>query len=267
MIITIDQIAKLRKITGVGILDCKNALIKSNGNFEEAIFFLRKQGKEIALKKSIDKIQNGAIVAITNENKTIGNIIGLSCETDILSKSKEFISFLNKITNISLLYNNKNFFLNQIQDLIYDQIVITGEKIELTIFEQIHSPLVLSYTHYYKIATLVGFLSKNPKSNNINDLKNIVLHITAMNPISIDKHDFPKDLIDKELEIIKNQIKNKNVSENIKNSIISGKINKFIMNNTLINQKYIKNNQIIIKEYLNKFKDVKINKYKRISIL
>ncbi|WP_185882270.1 translation elongation factor Ts [Blattabacterium cuenoti] len=269
MTINIDQIYKLRKKTGIGILDCKNALIKSNGHFEEAIIFLRKKGKKIYFKKSLDDIKHGAIISITNQNKNIGNIIGLSCETDALSTSREFIFFLKKIANISLCYNNKEFFLNKIKNLIYDQIAITSEKIELKIFEQIHSPCVLHYTHYYKIATLVGFLStiKTEEYNKYtNDLKNIVLHITAMNPISINQNDFPKSLIKKELEIIKDQIKNENQSETIKNSMISGKIKKFIMNNTLINQKYIKNTKITIQEYLKNFKHIQINNYKRISI-
>ncbi|WP_185881735.1 translation elongation factor Ts [Blattabacterium cuenoti] len=273
MKISANQIKKLRELTGIGIMDCKEALIKSKGDFDKAINFLRKKGENIAIQRSFLEVKEGALYSSTNDNQTFGVTIGLSCETDFLAKSKDFLDFLSMLSKISLLYNNKKNFLSsyyrgkKIQDLIIEKMGAVGEKIELKIFERIESPFVANYIHNnYKIATLVGFSSHEGINSTI--ARNIAMHIAAMNPIAIDEKGIPDSIIEKEREIISYQVEKENKPSNMKDHIISGKIRKFILDNTLLNQKFIKDNKITIQEYINKFNNnLKINIYNRITFL
>ncbi|WP_185872044.1 translation elongation factor Ts [Blattabacterium cuenoti] len=275
MKISVFQINKLRKITGIGIMDCKNALINSNGNIDEAIHILRKKGEKIAINRSLFQMKDGVIISQINSNFTSGTIIGISCETDFLSKNLEFLNFSFMLSKKSLEFYTKEDFLKSflhdknyhgsVKDIIINKMGVVGEKIELKIFERIDSPFVMNYTHNnYKIATLIGLSSKI----NVSIAKNIAMHIAAMNPIAINKEGIPNILLEKEIDIIKNQIKKEIKSDKIKQKIIKGKIQKFILDNTLLNQKFIKNNKISIQEYLNKNNNnnLKINFFKRVSI-
>ncbi|WP_185859119.1 translation elongation factor Ts [Blattabacterium cuenoti] len=271
MKISAFQIKKLRKMTGVGVMDCKKALIDSKGNIDEAILILRKKGEEIAINRSHFQIKDGALISSINSDYSSGTIIGLSCETDFLSKSYEFLSFLSILSKKSLTCHTKEDFLSSffhekktVKEMIISHMGVSGERLELKIFEKIDSPFVIDYTHNnHKIATLVGFSSEI----NISVARNIAMHITAMNPIAINESEIPDLLMKKEIDIIKNQVKKKGKSENMEKKIIQGKIKKFILNNTLMSQKFIKDNKINIQEYLNKFnKNIKINLFKRVSI-
>ncbi|WP_185858354.1 translation elongation factor Ts [Blattabacterium cuenoti] len=270
MKITVGLVNQLRKITGIGIMDCKKALIDSNGNMDQAICSLRKKGKKIVINHHSFGAKDGGLISSINRDNSCGSIIGISCETDFLSRNFEFLDFLSMLSEKSLLYNTKEDFLSSsydedhnVKEVILYKMDIFGEKLDLKIFEKINSPFVMNYTHFNnKIAVIVGFSYK------ISDViaKNIAMHIAAMNPISIDENKFPNSLIKKEIEIIKHQVeKNKN-SEKIIKQVIQGKLKKFICNNTLINQKFIKNDKITIREYLNTFNNLKINLFKRISI-
>ncbi|WP_341666238.1 translation elongation factor Ts [Blattabacterium cuenoti] len=273
MKISIQEISKLRKITGIGIMDCKKALIQSKGNMNKAIRVLRKKGEKIAMNRSSYNMKYGAIISSVNFNYSCGTIIGISCETDFLSKSYEFLNFLSILSKQSLLFNNKTDFLSSsydeygsIQKMIVNYMGVVGEKLELKIFEKIDSPFVMNYTHNTnnKIATLVGF---SKKINNISIAKNIAMHITAMNPIAIHEKEIPHSLINEEIEIIEDHVQEKNKSDSIKKNIIQGKIKKFILENTLLNQKFIKEDKITVQEYLYRHdKNLKINLFKRISI-
>ncbi|WP_238784118.1 translation elongation factor Ts [Blattabacterium cuenoti] len=273
MKISVQKIDKLRKITGIGIMDCKQALIQSNGDIDKAIRFLRKKGEKIAMNRSLYKMKDGALIASVDLNYSCGTIIGISCETDFLSKSYEFLSFLSILSKHSLLFHNKMDFLyssykeyESIQDLIINQMGVVGEKLELKIFEKIDSPFVINYTHNTnnKIAVLVGF---SDKVRNVSVAKDIAMHVAAMNPIAINEKEIPKSLINEEIDIIEDQFRKKNKPDSVKEKMIQGKIKKFILENTLLNQKFIKNNKITVQEYLDKYdKNLKINLFKRISI-
>ncbi|WP_185871474.1 translation elongation factor Ts [Blattabacterium cuenoti] len=271
MKISVQKINELRKITGIGIMDCKKALIESKENIDEAIRFLRKKGEKIAINRSLFQMKEGAVIASVNNNRSYGTIIGISCETDFLSKSFEFLDFLSVLSKQSLLFNNKVDFLyssynkyESIQKMIVNQMGVFGEKLELKIFEKIDSPFVMDYTHNTnKIAALVGFSKKVI----IPVAKDITMHIAAMNPIAINKDEIPNSLINEEIRILEDQIKKENKPNFIKEKIIQGKIEKFILEHTLLNQRLIKNNQITVQEYLNKHdKNLKINLFKRIRI-
>ncbi|WP_185861094.1 translation elongation factor Ts [Blattabacterium cuenoti] len=271
MKISVEEVNKLRKITGIGIMSCKKALIQSNGNINDAIYILRKKGEKVAINRSLYEMKYGALIASVNSNHSCGTIIGVSCETDFLSKNSEFLDFLSILSKQSLLFNNKFDFLHSsynkyksIQEMIVNQMGIVGEKLELKIFEKIDSPFVMNYTHNTnKIATLVGFSNQT----NIFVAKNIAMHVAAMNPIAINEKGISSLLIDEEIKIIEYQIKKENKSDHIKKKIIQGKIEKFLLENTLLNQKFIKDNKITVQRYLNQNdKNLKINLFKRASI-
>ncbi|WP_185849046.1 translation elongation factor Ts [Blattabacterium cuenoti] len=270
MKVSVKEIYKLRKITGIGIMDCKKALVDSNGDINEAIRFLRKKGEKIVINRSSYQMKDGALIASVNLNHSCGTIIGIRCETDFLSKSHEFLDFLSILSKKSLLFNNKTDFLNSsynnnenIREMIVSKMGVVKEKLELKIFEKIDSPFVINYTHNTnKIASLVGFSSEI----NISVAKNIAMHVAAMNPIAINEKEIPDSLINEETEIIKTQVEKENISDSIKKKIIQGKIKKFVWDNTLLNQKFIKNNKITVQKYLDKYdKNLKINIFKRVS--
>ncbi|ACY40251.1 translation elongation factor EF-Ts [Blattabacterium sp. (Blattella germanica) str. Bge] len=272
MKISVYQINELRKITGVGVMDCRKALIDSNGNIDEAILLLRKKGEKIAINRSSFQMKEGGVLSNISSDSSYGTIIGISCETDFLSKSSEFLNFLSMLSKKSLSYHTKDDFLNSfchennsVQEMIIRKMGVVGEKLELKIFERIESPFVIDYTHNnYKIATLVGFSSEL----NISVARNIAMHITAMNPIAVNEEQIPDVVMKKEIDIIKNQVKKEIKSCDMIKKIIQGKIQKFILNNTLMNQKFIKDNKINIREYLSKYynKNLKINLFKRVGI-
>ncbi|WP_185863070.1 translation elongation factor Ts [Blattabacterium cuenoti] len=271
MKISIQVVHKLRKITGIGIMDCKKALIQSNGDIENAIHILRKKGEKIAIDRFFHHMKDGALIASVNSDHSYGTIIGISCETDFLSKSPEFLNFLSILSKQSLLFNTKIDFLrssyneyDSVQKMIINKMGVVGEKLEFKIFEKVDSSFVMNYTHNTnKIATLVGF------SNRVNRsiAKDIAMHIAAMNPIAINEKQIPSSLMNKEIDIIKCQIQKENKSDFIKNKIIEGRIQKFILENTLMNQKFVKDSKITVGEYLGKYdKNLRINLFKRVSI-
>lgn len=273
MKISINKINELRKITGIGVMDCKDALEKVNGNIEDAISFLRKKGEKISINRFSSKMKEGAVITAINYDHSFGTIIGLSCETDFLSKSSTFLSFLSILSKKSLSYTKKEDFLKApyndnttIKEFITQKISVMKENIELKIFERLESTFVIDYTHNKKISVLVGFSDRV----NLSCARNIAMQIAAMNPISINREDFPNFLVDKEIEIIKNQIEKEKFykkSKDIIEKIIKGKIEKFISDNTLLNQKFIKKDKITIRDYLSEVNDkLIINNFKRISI-
>ncbi|WP_185873142.1 translation elongation factor Ts [Blattabacterium cuenoti] len=272
MKISISKIKELRKFTGIGIMECKKALINSNGDIKKAIFFLKKEGKKISINFSKNKTDEGALISYIKNDDTFGTILGISCETDFLSKSKDFLNLLYDLSKKSVSYNYKIDFLNSsynneetVNDFIKNKIVIFKEKIKISVFETIKAPYVINYTHNNKIAALVGFSKKIEKYI----AKNIAMHIVAMNPLSISENDFPKNILKEEKNIIRQQVENENKEKQTKiiEKIIIGKIKKLILDNTLINQKFIKDNSLTVNEYINKFeKDFNILSFKRINI-
>ncbi|WP_185877735.1 translation elongation factor Ts [Blattabacterium cuenoti] len=270
MKITISKINELRKLTGIGIMECKKALTKSNGNIKQAIFFLKKIGNKISINLTKNKMNEGALVSSVKNDNSFGTIIGISCETDFLSRNKDFLNFLFDLSKKSLSYHSKIDFINSrydnketINEVINYKIGIFKERIEIKIFEIIKAPYVIHYTHNHKISALVGFSKKIDKSI----AKNIAMHVVAMNPISISENDFPEKILNEEKNIIKQQVENEKKPHKILQKIICGRINKLILNNTLLNQLFIKDNKITINEYIKKYENnLKILSFKRLII-
>jgi elongation factor Ts len=273
--ITAADVNKLRQQTGVGMMDCKNALVEAEGDFEKAIDILRKKGQKLAVKRAERNANEGIVIARTTTDKTFGAIIMLNCETDFVAKNPEFIEFANKVLNLSL--EKKTGSLAElialsiegrsIAESITDLIGKTGEKMELSHYEFISSPKVYAYNHQgNRLATLLGL--SNTAYVEIDQIGHeVTMQIAAMNPVAIDKGDVPQDIIDREIEVGKDQAREEGKPEEMLEKIALGKLNKFYKENTLLNQEFIRDSKLTVGEYLAKAdKDLKINSFFRLML-
>jgi elongation factor Ts len=258
MEITAADIAKLRKLTGAGMMDCKVALNESGGDFNLAIEYLRKKGQKISAKRADREASEGVIIAKTNADNTKGVIVELNCETDFVAKNADFVKFANEIATEALNRNPqsldelKNYEINKVKisDLLNDQVARIGEKIELNSFRFLNGNFVSSYIHLgNKIGVLVSF-----NKSNLTDLvekgKDIAMQIAAMNPIAVDKDNVSQEIIQKEIEIAKEQVKNEGKPDAIAEKIALGKLNKFFQENTLLNQDFVKDSSKTVRQFL-----------------
>lgn len=267
------DIAKLRKLTGAGMMDCKKALEESNGDIEKAIELIRERGKAIANKRADREAGEGAALAATNANATIGAMVVLNCETDFVAKNQDFIGLTNKILKAAIdnqpadLDALKNLPLEgrKVIDWVTDQSGVTGEKFELSYYEMIKAEKVVCYIHPgNKIATMAGF-----NKQNVSDQmgKDVAMQIAAMNPVSIDADDVPEKVRKQEFEIGREQARLEGKPENMLDKIAEGKLQKFFKESTLMNQEFIKDSKMTVKQYLQQAdKELKVIAFKRVSL-
>lgn len=270
--ITAADVGKLRKMTGAGMMDCKKALVEADGDFERAKELIRERGLAIANKRADRDATEGAVIAKTINNNTVGVMIALNCETDFVAKNVDFVAFANSILDVAAkelpadteALKACKIDGKTIADLISERSGITGEKMELAFYDKIEAPLVSAYIHMgNKLATLVG-LSKavNPQIG-----MNIAMQIAAMSPVSVDKDSVPAEVIEKELEIGREQARNEGKAEELLDKIAQGKLNKFFKESTLLNQEFVQEGKITVKEYLQKQeKDLTVTDFKRFGL-
>ena len=273
MAITAADVSKLRKITGAGMMDCKKALEEANGDFDQAIDIIRKKGQAIANKRADREATEGVVLSkVTGDNKT-GALVVLNCETDFVAKNENFIALTQSIldqglnNNASSLDELKEMKLNgtAIKDLVIEQIGIIGEKLDLPYFEVVKAEYVVSYIHPgNKLATLVGFNLPNVEYQVARD---VAMQIAAMNPVSVDSESVPKDVIEKELEIGKEQARLEGKPEAMLDKIAQGRLAKFFKESTLLEQIFVKDNKITIREYLKQQnKELTVTTFRRYTL-
>ncbi|HOK62184.1 MAG: translation elongation factor Ts [Tenuifilum sp.] len=270
--ITAADVAKLRKLTGAGMMDCKNALVEANGDMERAIELIRERGKAIANKRADREAGEGAALSKVNQAGSRGAMIVLNCETDFVAKNADFLGVANKILDHALNTAPANLDAlkessldgRKVADFVAEFSGITGEKVELSYYEQVEAPMVVSYIHMgNKLATLVGF----SKAIDIQAAKDVAMQVAAMSPVAIDKDDVPEDIRQKEFEIGREQARLEGKPENMLDKIAEGKLKKFYKESTLLNQEFVKDNKLTIRQYLQSVdKDVKVTAFKRVSL-
>lgn len=273
--ITAADVNKLRQMTGAGMMDCKNALQENDGDFEKAIDFLRKKGQKLATKRADKDANEGIVLARTNEAKDFGAIFMLNCETDFVAKNQEFVNFCNSIMAkaIEMKPSNaeefKSLDLNgrTIGDNITEMVGKTGEKMDLAHFEIISAPAVFAYNHPgNRLATLLG-LNKAGVDGIEQAGHEVAMQIAAMSPVAVDKDDVPSDIIEREIEIGKEQARQEGKPEDMIEKIALGKLNKFYKESTLLNQEFVRDNKLTVREYLNKVsKDMTVTTFKRFML-
>lgn len=251
------EVAKLRKMTGAGMMDCKKALGETNGDFDQAIDILRKKGQKIASNRADRDASEGAVLALTSEDKKKGALIVLNCETDFVAKNEDFVKFASQIANIALnempadLSALKALEMNgkSIEEEIINQTGIIGEKVELSFYAKAESDTIIAYIHPgNKLATLVS-LNQDGIEEQVG--KDVAMQVAAMNPVSVSKDDISAEVVEKELQIGREIAIQEGKPENIIEKIAQGKLNKFFKENTLLSQQFIKNNKTTVAEYLN----------------
>ncbi|MFP4025489.1 MAG: translation elongation factor Ts [Thiohalospira sp.] len=271
--ITASDVNKLRKSTGAGMMDCKKALVEADGDFDKATQIIREKGQAIANKRSDREASEGVVLAKTNDDKTKGVIISLNCETDFVAKNENFVAIAEKILNKAIenfpadidALNNIELDGKTIADTVVEQTGIIGEKIELSYFDKLEAEQIEAYIHSdKKLATLVG-LNKSGIEEQVG--RDIAMQVAAMNPVAVDEKQVPKEVIDQELEIGRNQALAEGKPENLVDKIAQGKLSKFYKENTLLNQAFIKDNKMSIKQYLQQTdKELTVTAFKRFSI-
>lgn len=270
--ITAADVAKLRKLTGAGMMDCKNALVEANGDIDRAIELIRERGKAIANKRADRQAGEGAALAKVNEPGNRGAMIILNCETDFVAKNADFLGVATKILDHALAAAPANLDAlkestidgRKVADYVAEFSGITGEKLELSYYEQVEAPMVVSYIHPgNKLATIVGF----SKTIQAQASKDIAMQIAAMNPVAIDKDDVPEDIRKKEFEIGREQARLEGKPDNMLDKIAEGKLQKFYKESTLLNQEFVKDNKLTIRQYLQGVdKEVKVTAFRRVSL-
>ncbi len=256
MSFTTADVVKLRKVTGAGMMDCKGALADADGNFERAIEIIREKGKLVANKRADRDAAEGVALAKVSADNKFGAMVVLNCETDFVAKNENFVAFADSILNVALenkadsLETLKALNLNgrSIETQVTEQTGVIGEKIELSYYSKIDSETVIGYIHPgNKLATLVGF---NKTGVDVNVAKDVAMQVAAMAPVAVDKDSVSPQVVEKELAIAKEKFRQEGKPEAMLDKIAQGALNKFFQESTLLNQIYVKDGKISIKEFL-----------------
>lgn len=273
MAISAADVMKLRKATGAGMMDCKNALADANGDFDAAVQIIREKGKLVANKRSDREASEGVALAGVSEDNQFGAIVVLNCETDFVAKNEDFVKTTQKFLDAALA--NKPADLEALKALevegrtieshVTEQTGVIGEKIELSFYGKIEAGAVVPYIHPgNKLATLVGF---NKGGVDTQVMKDVAMQVAAMSPVAVDKDNVAPEVVEKELEIAKEKFRQEGKPEAMLDKIAQGSLNKFFKENTLLNQAFVKDNKQTVKEYLvSADKDLSVTEFIRFAL-
>lgn len=272
MKITASEVNKLRQATGAGMMDCKKALVEAKGDFEKAIENLRKKGQKVAANRADRESSEGVVLAKVNGDQNAGVIVSINCETDFVAKNDSYLKLANELIDLAIGCNCLEDFLGSafegmtVAEKLTQQTGVIGEKIEIGGFKILKAPFVGSYIHAgNKIATLVGL---SATLNNVAEVaKNVAMQVAAMNPIALNEDNVDVSLVEKEIEIAKDQLRQEGKPEAMLNNIVKGKIKRFYKDNTLVNQDFIKDNKISVAAYVKSVGDLSITGFERVALI
>ena len=260
----LEKVKKLRELTGVGFKDCKNALEENNSDIDKSIEFLRKKGIAKASKKMERIAADGLVCIYENDNKFA--MIEINCETDFVAKNADFINFAEEISQLTFsnfgkienILNAKMKNKKIVKESLVDLISRIGEKINFrrSVFVDSAKSINFSYMHSSlkknvgKLGVLLTLETSKQKSDILDFGKQLAMQIAATSPLSIDKQDLDQNVLKKEKEIITEELKNSGKDSKIIDKIATGKLNKFISENTLLNQEWIMEPKKKVKDIL-----------------
>ena len=260
----LEKVKQLRKITGVGYKDCKNAIDETQGDIEKSVELLRKKGIAKAIKKMSRVAAEGLICIYEQDNQF--SMIEINSETDFVAKNNQFVNFAEEISQLALIKSGKmEDILNStmtnkknVKDNLVDLISKIGEKITLrrSAFIGKDKSINFSYTHSSlkknvgKLGVLLSIETTKPKNEILNFGKQLAMQVAALSPLAIDKESLDQNILQKEKEIIKEELKNSGKDTKIVEKIAIGKLNKFIADNTLLNQEWIMEPKKKVKDVL-----------------
>lgn len=275
MAISAQEVNKLRKMTGAGMMDCKKALAEAEGDFDKAIEILRKKGQKVSASRAEKETNEGTVFIRTNNDSTVGVLVSLNCETDFVAKNEEFqatgrqildIAFEKKPASIDDLKKEKLGAIT-IEEKLMELVGKIGEKIEVGAYERLEGEKVVPYIHAgNRLGVLVALKGTNGKD--VTDAgKDVAMQIAAMRPVAVDKDDVDAETIEKEMEIGREQARAEGKPENMLDKIAEGKLNKFYKESTLLNQAFVKDNALTVGKYLNSVvPGLTVTAFKRISV-
>ena len=313
------DVATLRRQTGAGMMDCKNALVKAKGDFDSAIDVLRKTGQKVAAKRADREASEGVATTKINKDNTVGVAIVLACETDFVAKNDSFKELTSHFADIALNHKDIESFMSAdfggmtVSEKVIEQTGVIGEKLELSAFERVEAPFVGSYIHGVKIAVLVGLTNAVEKAETLS--KDIAMQVASMGATTLSYKDFDPEFVASETQAriaviekdneelarlgktlknvptyismtqltdevmagaktdIETQLKEEGKPEQIWDKIIPGKMERFISDNTtldqeqcLLDQDFIKNEKQSVADYIKTYGDVAVNSFKRVSL-
>ena len=273
--ISAKEVNELRQKTGSGMMDCKKALVQAEGDFNKAIDILRKKGQKVSEARSNRETSEGIVIYKLNSSEDKASILSFTCETDFVAKNEEFKDLASKI--LDLAFDNslnsvgdilkKDLYSNTVEQHIVNLIGKIGEKIEITEYKTLEGGKIVPYIHAgNKLGVLVS-LSNVSSVDYISVGKDVAMQIAAMNPIAINSDQVDQSVIDKEIEIGKDQARKEGKPEQIIEKIAQGKLQKFFKENTLLNQSFVKDNSLTVESYLATFSsELSVDKFLRISI-
>ena len=273
--ITAADINKLRQMTGAGMMDCRKALTETNGDFEEAIDWLRKKGAKVAALRGDREAKEGVVIAQTTADNKTGIAVCISCETDFVSKNADFVAFAQSIADAAIQHNVKsaaelnNVAINgaKIADLVNDKLASIGEKIGVSKFERLDAPYVASYIHgANRIGVLVGLNKEAADAG-----KDVAMQVAAMNPVAVDPSSVPADIVAREKAIVTEQIRNDpkmaGKPDVMIDKIAEGKLNAFFKENTLTAQPFVKDGGKTVGDFLKGVdSSLQVTGFKRVAL-
>lgn len=317
--ITAGDVKNLREATGAGMMDCKNALVEAEGNFEKAIEVLRKKGQKVAAKRADRESTEGLAITKINADKTVGVAIVLACETDFVGKNDSFKELATQFVDIAINHTDKEAFLQAdfngmtVANKLIEQTGVIGEKLEITAFERIEAAYIGSYTHIGKIAAIVGLSAATDKADVLT--KDLAMQAASMGATTLSYNDFDPSFVASETEAriaviekdnielgrlgktLKNvpqyismaqlsdtviasaeeaakaELKAEGKPEQIWDRILPGKMERFISDNTtldqeqcLLDQKFIKDEKQRVADYVKTYGDVTVSDFKRVTL-
>ena len=275
MAISASDVNKLRQQTGAGMMDCKNALVEANGDFETAIDILRKKGQKIAAKRGDNEAKEGVILAQASADGKSGVILALNCETDFVAKNEGYVNLVQSFLNVALehlpesaealkalKYDDKL----TVEEKITEQIGVIGEKLDLSSYAVIKSEKVVAYNHPgNQLATLVGL---NKSAEGIDEAgRQVAMQVAAMSPIAINKDGVDAKTIEREIEVGKELAIQEGKPADMAEKIAMGRLNKFFQENTLLSQAFVRDNKLTVEQFLDSTeKGLTVTDFKRFSL-
>ncbi|OEK06280.1 translation elongation factor Ts [Roseivirga misakiensis] len=275
MAITAQEVNKLRQMTGAGMMDCKKALVEAEGDFDKAIELLRKKGQKLSEKRADRETKEGSVFVRTNDDASSAIMIAFTCETDFVAKNEDFQALGNEIADAAMAnapadleaLNAMSLGELSVQEKVTELLGKIGEKLAVTSYERLSAEKVASYIHSNgKLGVLVAMTGVG-EGDVLEAGKDVGMQVAAMNPVALDKDGVDASVIEKEIEIGKEQARQEGKPEAILDKIAQGKLQKFFKENTLLSQSFVKEPKQSVAQYLDSVnKGLTVSAYKRVSI-
>jgi elongation factor Ts len=236
-------VKELRDSTGVSVMQCKNALEEADGDMEKALIILKKKSSSIAMKKADRNAKDGLVMVKEKDNGLI--LLTLHTETDFVSKNDDFVNLANRLIDLAISKGIEEM-KEKSTELINEIVQKVGEKIELGKIEEIDGQIINYYIHNNKTAVIVSLLGGNKEL-----AKDIAMHIAAMKPMYKDSKEITAEDKKKVIEVFSKEVEEVDKSKEIKEKMLEGKISTYFKEQTLMDQKFIKNQELSIEKLLN----------------